>query len=57
MSNNYMLEIKRDCLILTKYLVYFVIKFLLAFLILANLRECNNQFFFSKMKQAYSLHL
>ena len=37
MSNNYISEIKRYCLILAEYSVHFVIKFLLAFLVLANL--------------------
>lgn len=41
---------------LTEYLVHFVNKFLLAFLILDKLRQSNNQFFFYR-KQAFIFDL
>lgn len=38
---------------LTEYLVHFVNKFLLAFLILDKLRQSNNQFFFTESKHLF----
>lgn len=38
---------------LTEYLVHFVSKFLLAFLILDKLRQSNNQFFFTESKHLF----